>query len=192
MLNIVKNIFEEIVEFWMCHNKNWFKPTLTFDNLCSNKYSSVYETYQTINLLENKSKRILGKIILLDQLSRNIFRDKSYAYKYDQEAIDLVYSNINLLNQLNGWEKIFFLMPLKHSENILDQEYNIKLWENIIKTTNKTDLKVIKLYQRNLKTSFEHFKVIKKFGRFPKRNILLKRKSTKEEINYLKNNTSFI
>ena len=44
-----------------------------------------------------------------------------------------------------------------------------------------------KIYQEVLKHQKEHAKLIKNFGRFPKRNKILNRKSTKKELKYIKN-----
>ena len=64
-------------------------------------------------------------------------------------------------------------MPLMHSENILDHELGIPLFK---KYTNENTYKLI----------IKHKQIIKKFGRFPHRNIMLSRKSTDEEIYFLK------
>lgn len=179
--------FIEIVNFWMKHRKNWFKPSNEFDTLCSNKYKDYFDYYDKIKYNQNSSKEVLGKIILLDQLSRNIYRNTKKSYYFDKEACHEMLKNFYLSTELEGWYKIFFLMPLKHSENIVNQKQNIKLWKTIIDNT--FDMNLVKLYEKNLKTCKEHLMIIKIYGRFPKRNKFLERKNTKSEKEYLKDKT---
>lgn len=180
-------MYEEIYDFWMKNIKNWFKPTKEFDLLCSKKflkYFKIYNNFQDDELLTKKS--IVGKIIFLDQLPRNIFRDHPYAYKYDYQAIYFCKKYFNFGDNLTGWDKILFFMPLKHSENIEDQENNVMYWEKQVAMTFDKNLK--NLYQRNLMTSLKHYNIIKTFHRFPKRNYILGRISSKKEQKYIDDN----
>ncbi len=63
-----------------------------------------------------------------------------------------------------------------HSESIEDQNWSVALFE-----------------KSNLDTNWpkHHRDIIKKFGRFPHRNGILNRQSTKEEINWLKSKQGF-
>jgi len=176
----------EITNFWMEHRNDWFKVSDKFDNICSNKYKDYFDNYKDLSYDKKNPREVLGLIILLDQLSRNIFRGKPKAYKYDNEVCNIMLKNFHLSTELEGWEKIFFLMPLKHSENYYNQKYNIQLWKSIIDHT--FELKLERLYINNLKTCQEHYKIIKNFGRFPKRNKYLKRENTEKEEKYLVEN----
>ena len=119
----------------------------------------------------NNVREVLGVILLYDQLSRNIFRGSAESYKYDKMVIKFMLNNFHLSNELEGWEKIFFLMPLKHSEDLHYQKYNVKLWKNISEYV--IDSKYEKLYERNQKSCEKHFNIIKIYRRFPKKNKIL-------------------
>ena len=74
-------------------------------------------------------------------------------------------------------ERLFFYIPLMHSENIDDQRLCVQLFEG-----NKN----VQDYARR------HLVIIEKFGRFPHRNAILARESTLDEIEFLKTaNSSF-
>lgn len=70
-------------------------------------------------------------------------------------------------------------MPYMHSESLSIHQEALKLFDQ-------------KGLEDNLKFEHAHLDIIKKFGRYPHRNNILKRESTKEEIEFLKGpNSSF-
>ena len=69
-------------------------------------------------------------------------------------------------------------MPLMHSESIENQNLSVNLFE-------KAGLK------NNLRFAKHHRNIVLKFGRFPHRNKILNRKSTKEELEYLSSPQAF-
>ena len=66
-----------------------------------------------------------------------------------------------------------FCICLFHSESLTIQELSIKYFETLG-------------LRNNLDYAKKHYKVIKRFNRFPHRNKILKRESSVEEINFLK------
>jgi len=178
--------FLKITNFWMEHRKDWFRVSLKFDNLCKEKFKKYFDYKYNFEYEGNNVREVLGVILLYDQLSRNIFRGSAESYKYDKMVIKFMLNNFHLSNELEGWEKIFFLMPLKHSEDLHYQKYNVKLWKNISEYV--IDSKYEKLYERNQKSCEKHFNIIKIYGRFPKRNKILLRENTDDEKLYLLKN----
>lgn len=73
---------------------------------------------------------------------------------------------------------VFLYMPLMHSENIEDQNLSVSLFE-------KAGL------VENSRFAKHHRDIILKFGRFPHRNEILKRKSSEEELEYLDSDEAF-
>ena len=65
-----------------------------------------------------------------------------------------------------------------HSENIEDQNLSVELFS-------KSGL------EKNLRFAKHHRDIIKKYGRFPHRNLILNRTSTTEELEYLKSPQAF-
>ena len=74
--------------------------------------------------------------------------------------------------------RMFFYLPLEHSENLDDQLESVRLARALAEEN--PDQAVV------LKSAEEHLKVIRRFGRFPARNQALGRQSTHEEVDFLK------
>jgi uncharacterized protein (DUF924 family) len=127
----------------------------------------------------------LALIILLDQFSRSMYRNSEKAFLYDKEAQSLCMEGLkNKMDQsLTLIERVFFYMPLVHAEDPKIQEQSIQLFQQLVSLSMTETTQV---YQLFLAYAYAHFRVIKEFGRFPQRNTLLGRKSTEEEIAFLK------
>jgi uncharacterized protein (DUF924 family) len=78
---------------------------------------------------------------------------------------------------MNESERLFALLPLIHSENILDHEKAYKLMDRYLK--NHSDLEKTKKFWQ------DHTVAIKKFGRYPHRNKVLNRVSSDDEVEFL-------
>jgi len=89
-------------------------------------------------------------------------------------------------DKLEAVEKMFTLMPYQHSEDLEDQKLGKSILEKLIKSEKK--FKEKNVLKRALFHQNNHLKVIEKFGRFPKRNDILGRESTEEEIDYIDEN----
>jgi len=175
-----------IYHYWFSKStKDWFMSGTKFDEeikLNYEKYLILYQENKLKNWEESKIG-ILSLIILLDQFPRHIYRNTPKAYSFDKEAYKLVLKHLDKLDEFEGWEKVFFLLPLQHQEDLKIQNYNKQLWDKIIsEEKNKEHLKI---YKRIYNHVLGHLNIIKEFGRFPKRNIFLGRKNTLEEDLYL-------
>tara|TARA_Y100000768_G_C23648428_1_gene527407 strand:+ start:81 stop:644 length:564 start_codon:yes stop_codon:yes gene_type:complete len=162
--------------------EQWFKKDDKFDNILKNKFFKDYEIAidNGYDDWQDNSEECVALVILLDQFSRNYFRNNSKAYDQDykcrlivNEAIDRGY-----LEELSKDKIHFLLLPLIHSEDISDHIFGHKLVDSYLKKY--SDYKKIK------KAWNDHTLAIKKFGRYPHRNIILGRKSSNEELNFLK------
>lgn len=125
----------------------------------------------------------LALILLLDQFTRNIFRESARAFAGDAQALSLARSLVDRGDNLKlaPVERWFSTMPFEHSEQLLDQYEALHLFEALAPLGLPDALKWARL----------HFDVIKRFGRFPHRNAILGRESTPEEIEYLKRHGGF-
>ena len=128
---------------------------------------------------QDSSEECVALVILLDQFSRNLFRNSAKAYAQDyktrlivNEAIDRGY-----LDELTQNKIHFLLLPLIHSEDISDHEFGHKLLD--------TYLKSFKDFEKIKKAWDDHTFAIKQFGRYPHRNMILNRKSSPEEVVFL-------
>lgn len=128
----------------------------------------------------------LALIILLDQFPRYVYRRSPQAFSYDQEALQLCEEGLRkkMDQSLTLIERVFFYMPLVHSENAEIQEKSIRLYQDLVSLSMS---ETTQIYQLFLAYAYAHFRVIKEFGRFPQRNKILGRESTDAEIAFLKN-----
>ena len=172
-----------IIDFWFnkTPSEKRFKKDVSFDEEIRKNFIEDYNLAKLNHYDDwlNQSRECLALIILLDQFSRNLFRDsaKSFAQDYKtrlivNEAIDRGYLEELDLNKIH-----FLLMPLIHSEDISDHIFGHKLIDTYLKSFEHFD-KIKKAWN-------DHTIPIKKFGRYPHRNKILKRKSTPEEEAFL-------
>jgi len=172
-----------IIEFWFVKTspEKRFKKDDAFDLEIRNNFMEDYNLARTGQYDDwlNKPKECLALILLLDQFSRNLFRDKKEAFDQDHKARLAVNQGIYLgyLEDFNDTEKLFFLLPLIHSEELIDHERAYGLLNKYLK--NHPDIITIKKFWS------DHTNAIKKFRRYPHRNKILGRQSTAEEINFL-------
>ncbi|MEM8616789.1 MAG: DUF924 family protein [Pseudomonadota bacterium] len=126
----------------------------------------------------------LAAIIALDQFSRNIFRDHSFAFRHDRLALGLAKEAIlsGADKHLREVERMFLYLPLEHSEHLPDQVLSVQLYTKLVAEARPAYRDFL---TATLDFAQRHHDVIAQFGRFPHRNKALKRTSTREEIAYL-------
>ncbi|RJG04352.1 DUF924 family protein [Noviherbaspirillum sedimenti] len=126
----------------------------------------------------------LALILLLDQFPRNIYRDTPQAFALDPLA--LAYCKEGMRNGfdmlLRPIERVFFYLPLEHSESREDQDLAVALFEKLLAS--------VPLPQRPVFAGFldfavRHRDIVARFGRFPHRNRILGRPSRPEELEFL-------
>lgn len=151
-------------------------------------FTDEYEAASTGKLFEwsNTPRGRLALIILLDQFSRYIHRRSSLAFAFDKTAQELCAEGLRqkMDQSLTLIERVFFYMPLVHSEDSNNQEQSIRLYQELVSLSMS---ETTQIYQLFLAYAYAHFRVIKEFGRFPQRNKILGRESTQAEIAFLKN-----
>ena len=116
---------------------------------------------------------------MLDQFSRNLFRNNAKAFAMDTKAklIANVAIDQNYIKELATEETLFIILPLIHSEDLSDHTHFYKIFDIYFKNHPK--------FNEAKKFNNIHTEIIKKFGRYPYRNKVLNRESTDEEIEYL-------
>ena len=187
------NYIDKILKYWFNNNyKNinydkWFRNGQLYDIEIQTKFKHILDKAEQ-GLLEswNDTKEgFLALIILLDQFSRHIYRNTPKAYINDQLTITYLDKYIyKYINKLKPIESLFALMPYQHSECICKQKSGIILIKYLLykeKTIYGTNILSEALHHQ-----IQHFNIIYKFGRFPKRNKILNRKSTSMELLYIK------
>ncbi|RVU32448.1 MULTISPECIES: DUF924 family protein [Neptunomonas] len=126
----------------------------------------------------------LALVILLDQFTRNIYRGSAEAFSGDEQACALVKRSLERDYDLalEVSERLFFYMPLEHSESMADQNLCVSKMEALYTCVDDANRdKVVNA----VNFAKEHRDVIEQFGRFPHRNQALNRESTEKELAYL-------
>ena len=190
---------KDVLDFWIgeagtsaeaatAKNKMWFAKSAKVDSDIRKKFLSLLETLAAGPLADDWCQRgareRLAAIIVLDQFSRNLFRDSPRAFSQDALALRLCKEGLSRREDLNlsEAERIFFYLPLEHSENIGDQSRAVEMF-SALDSDARDDFK--KLTESTLEYAFAHKAVIEQFGHFPHRNKMLARTSTPEELAYL-------
>ena len=130
-------------------------------------------------------RTLLALIIVLDQFSRTIHRGTPDAYAQDEKAQALALEGLDRGHYERlpeVWQKLFFSMPLSHSERLDLNERNVALCAALVDAA-RADLRPI--YAFGLSQARGHRDVVARFGRHPHRNALLGRASTDEERAYV-------
>jgi uncharacterized protein (DUF924 family) len=175
---------QAVLDFWFGESikPKWFAKDKKLDDFITERFSNIREK-AIVGALDDWlqiPEELLALVIILDQFSRNIFRGSPESFDADSEALEIAKHAIEykMDQTLNTNQKMFLYIPFMHSEELEDQEESVKLFTTI----GEESLIFAKL----------HHDIITKFGRFPHRNQILGRKSTTQEIKFLKMpNSSF-
>ena len=177
--------YQNILDFWFNPETQplWFVKNDDFDELINQKFRDIHQQAAQAELwsCRKTAEGRLAEIIVLDQFSRNLFRDQAQAFAHDALALTLAQEAISqdLDKQLSPDQRAFLYMPFMHSESKLIHEFALKLFQRLGN-------------QMNLDYEKMHKAIIDRFGRYPHRNQILARPSTAEELEFLTQpNSSF-
>lgn len=170
---------EDILYFWFTEAgpEAWWKKSNAFDGLIKRRFGALQQKAAAGELADwrKTGRGRLAEIIVLDQFSRNIFRDRADAFASDPMALALAQEAVARGVEAS-WQpswKQFLYMPYMHSESA-------KIHNEAIILFSQPGL------ENNLDFECRHKAIIDHFGRYPHRNRVLGRKSTEEELEFLK------
>jgi uncharacterized protein (DUF924 family) len=172
-------MYAEILDFWFkeIDRSQWWAKDSDLDQLIATRFSGLHGQANCCELFQwrQSAKGRLAEILLLDQFSRNMFRDTPLAFASDVLALALSQEAIanNADEQLSSAERSFLYMPYMHSESRKIHQVAVTLYEN-------------NGIQSNLDFEIKHKAIIDKFGRYPHRNAILGRASSPAEIEFLR------
>jgi uncharacterized protein (DUF924 family) len=169
---------KEVVAFWEGAGPAlWFAKDEAFDRRFRERFLALHEAAARGELdhWNATPAGALALLVLLDQFPRNSFRDTPRMYSTDAAARRLAAAAIDA-----GHDRAvaldlqkFFYLPFGHSEDLADQDRAVELCG--------------RLGGRDLQQAQHHREIVRRFGRFPHRNSVLGRPTTKEEQDYLAN-----
>lgn len=172
-------MYQQIIQFWFeeINPKQWWTVDSQFDQLIAQRFlplmhqAAARELYAWRNVPHGR----LAEIIILDQFSRNVYRNTPLAFTQDSMALALAQEAVLLGvdKALTEIERTFLYLPFMHSESKLIHVWAEQLYRDHAPPGN---------YQFELR----HKAIIDRFGRYPHRNAILGRVSSDEEIAFLK------
>lgn len=170
---------QDVLDFWFAPETvalHWKKDP-AFDDRIRERFGAAHAEAAAGRLDQWRvtADGALALLILLDQFSRNLFRDSPKAYACDAEARQIAFDALarGLDLQVAEERRHFFYLPLEHSEDAAHQDRCVELMRN--RTGNPTFVDFAKAHQR----------IVARFGRFPHRNAVLGRISSAEELAFL-------
>jgi uncharacterized protein (DUF924 family) len=186
-------MYEDVLAFWFGRNpaepapeiaRRWFVRDDKFDAEIRERFGALYDKAVKTNMPEwaNNARAELAMVIVLDQFSRNLFRDDPRAFAQDGRAMawarNLYFSD--RVKQLAPVERAFLLMPFQHTEDLSLQREGVAEYEKLANETGNTGM-----FAAYWDFAKRHMAIIERFGRFPHRNKVLGRESTPEERAFL-------
>ncbi len=171
-------MYQEIITFWFeeLEPKDWFVGNEQLDKQIQQRFLPLLKKASHSELFSWRAAPLgrLAEIIVLDQFSRNIYRNTPQAFSQDPLALALAQEAISIGadKMLSEEQRSFLYMPYMHSESKVIHDEAVILFKSLHREGN---------YEFELK----HKKIIDRFGRYPHRNTILSRKSTAEEIEFL-------
>ena len=173
---------QEVWGFWFveCETADWFKKSEEFDNEIRSRFLETYEAIVAGKTADwrRSAKGRLAEIIVLDQFSRNMFRDDAKAFASDALAVELAKEALSDWDAFTVQERSFVVMPFMHSESLAVHDWAAKWFDE-------------PGLERRKKYELLHREIIERFGRYPHRNRVLGRTSTPEEEAFLKEHPGF-
>ena len=189
-----------ILRFWfgedslhpLTNSKMWFSKDHALDEVIRTNFGAMLDDAGTgaFDDWARTYRGALALVILCDQFPRNIFRGEDQAFAYDQRALraSQIAVDHGFDKELNCVERCFLYLPFEHAENIDVQSQSVELFSSLLEDAQGEELAFINEAIRYAK---RHHEIIEKFGRFPHRNEMLGRESTREEKQFLKQPGSY-
>ncbi len=161
--------------------KRWFEKDPAFDARIKNDFSPLREGLASGDATDwlAECADCLAYIVVLDQFSRHIHRGTGRAFEADALALRAARLALERRfdQRLLPVELLFVCLPFQHSETIADQHVGCEIAERLRKYPETEDV---------YRYAIAHRDIVQRFGRFPHRNAALGRKSSAEEIEFLK------
>jgi uncharacterized protein (DUF924 family) len=168
---------ENVLEFWFAMAPEaWFEKSPALDRECADRFGEVHAVVAALPVEDAvaTARRALAAVIVLDQFSRNMFRDTAKAFAFDEQARAVADAALarGLDQGLSVHERLFLYLPFEHSERLADQDRSVSLFKALGDTS-------------YLDYAIAHRDIIARFGRFPHRNSIVCRPSTAQETAFL-------
>ncbi|HTF96698.1 MAG TPA: DUF924 family protein [Cellvibrio sp.] len=172
-------MYDDILDFWFndLSPQQWWAKDEKLDREIARRFGELHAQASRCELFDWRmaAKGRLAEIIILDQFSRNIYRDKPQSFANDPLALALAQEAlaVDADKALSPVERSFLYLPFMHSESVEIHRIAVILYS-------------AQGLESNLDYELQHKLIIDRFGRYPHRNNILGRESTPDEIEFLK------
>jgi uncharacterized protein (DUF924 family) len=175
----------EVLDFWfgpaphVAHDE-WFRKDAAFDERMRARFGNDVAAAVAGGFGDwcPTPHGALARVVLLDQFTRNLYRDTPRAFAGDPGALATANEAVarGFDSKLDRFERWFLYMPFEHSEDLAVQERSLALFRALSEETGD---------RAAFDWAEKHAAVIRRFGRYPHRNAILGRESTPEELAFL-------
>ncbi|MEP6897783.1 MAG: DUF924 family protein [Rhodanobacter sp.] len=179
---------QDVLAFWFARENaaRWYAGSNAFDTTIRQRFGKLAQAAAE-GRLDDWTKTACGWVallILLDQFSRNLYRNDARAWAQDVKAQRLALSGIasGEDRRLPPLQRVFAYMPLEHAESVSLQQHAVALFDALRRDVPAGERKRFDEFHDYAE---KHCAVIERFGRFPHRNAVLGRPNTPEEAHYL-------
>lgn len=178
--------YADVLDFWFgasphASRPEWFRKDPAFDAAIRERFGGTIAQALAGGFGEwcHAPLGALARVIVLDQFTRNVFRDTAEAFSGDERALATARAAIDagFDSSMDAFERVFLYLPFEHSEDIQLQDRSVALFMALGKAHVGMET--------NVDFAHKHRAVIARFGRFPHRNKALGRASTAAEVAFL-------
>lgn len=180
----------DILDFWFlspgqvghgAYRSEWFRKDAAFDAAIRQRFGDAVEAALGGEPPAGSDEAQLAHILLLDQFTRNIYRNTPRAFAGDALALALATTLVatGRDKNLEPWPRCFAYLPFEHAESPIEQERSVALFAALARERQEP------AFDSVLDYAIRHREVVARFGRFPHRNAILGRASTAEEAAFL-------
>lgn len=183
------DMVRQVLQFWFGEpptatpRAEWFRKDPAFDEAIRARFGALVERALAGGLRdwEATPQGALARIVLLDQFTRNSFRDTPRAFAGDAQALAAAQALVARGDdrRLAPLERWFVYLPFEHAEDLAAQHESLRLFGMLADEFPAVGADAL-LWAR------KHYDVILRFGRYPHRNDVLGRASTAEEVAFLR------
>mgnify|MGYP000157883143 CR=1 FL=1 len=166
----------DVVDFWCrAGAARWFAKDPAFDRLFRERCLGAHRAtaQRAHDAWIHSPQGALALLLLTDQFPRNAFRGSARMYASDALARHFARQALapDHMAGVAAPLRLFFCLPFAHAEDLADQELSVQLHQ--------------RLGEPWLSHARAHRDIVRRFGRFPHRNRLLGRQTTRAEQAFL-------
>ncbi|MGR4069018.1 DUF924 family protein [Billgrantia sp. C5P2] len=169
---------DAVIAFWFeeLEPAQWFRKDIELDGMIRERFGALHAAAAAGELWpwRDTPQGRLAEILVLDQFSRNLYRDDPRAFAQDPMALVLAQEAVAQGHdrELDVLWRSFLYMPYMHSESLAIHDEALRLFDQ-------------PGLEDNLRFEHLHRDILLRFGRYPHRNAILGRESSEEELAFL-------